>query len=53
VGTVSTVATDLCSNTAVTSLAVGNLFAPTAIGSAAQTGSGVSLNNEDGRCRWV
>jgi hypothetical protein len=46
VGTVSTVATDLCANTAVTSLAVGNLFAPTAIGSAAQTGSAVSLNNE-------
>jgi hypothetical protein len=47
VGTVSTVSTDLCSNTAVTSLAVGNQFSPFAIGSAAQTGSSVTMQNEE------
>ena len=46
VGTVSTVSTDLCSNTAVTSLAVGNQFSPSAIGSAATVGSAVVQNNE-------
>jgi hypothetical protein len=38
--------TDICANTAVTSLAVGNEFSPTAIGSAAQTGAVVTQNNE-------
>jgi hypothetical protein len=46
VSTVGSIATDLCANTAVTSLAAGNLFAPSAIGSAAQVGSVVSQGNE-------
>lgn len=46
VGTASAVASSLHTATAVTSLAVGNMFTPTAQGAAAQTGSAVSLNNE-------
>lgn len=46
VGTVSAAATDMCSNTAVTSLAVGNQFSPVAVGSAAQVGAVVTQNNE-------
>lgn len=46
VGTASAVATDMCANALVTSATVGTLFAPTTPGSAAQTGSAVSLNNE-------
>lgn len=38
--------TDICSNTLVTSLAVGTQFSPIAIGSAAQTGAAVTQNNE-------
>lgn len=46
VSAVGAIATDLCANTVVTSLAVGNLFSPAAIGSVAQVGSAVSQNNE-------
>lgn len=46
VGTASAVATDLCTNVAVTSATVGTLLSPTTIGSAGQTGSAVSLQNE-------
>jgi hypothetical protein len=46
VSTVGSIATDICANALVTSLAVGNLFAPSAVGSAAQIGSAVSQNNE-------
>jgi hypothetical protein len=46
VSTVGSIATDICANTAVTSLAVGNLLSPSTVGAAAQVGSAVSQNNE-------
>lgn len=38
--------TDICANAAITSAPVGTLFAPTAVGAAAQVGSSVTQNNE-------
>jgi len=46
VGTVSTVVTPLAINTLVTSLAVGNEFAFSALGAVATVGSAVTQNNE-------
>lgn len=47
VSTVGSIATDLCANAAVTSLAVGNLFGVSGIpATAATTGSAVQQNNE-------
>lgn len=39
--------TDMASNVAITSAAVGTLYSPTAIGSAGQVGAAVTQNNEE------